>query len=131
MLRSSGQPPLKLVTITKLEPWGTFVNPGWSGLPDQPTLIALNWPFGSPGPPWIGIFSSPRISYWYSPRGASYAIPALSRSVTASASDRCTVGLAMLSPDGVLTGFDESKGVEKMLGSPVGGLAIPAGSALK
>src|SRR4051794_23805007 len=56
------------------------------------------------GPPWIGIRSPPRVTYWTEPSCASNGIFALRRSVIASPSAVCTFGLRVFSVFGVLTG---------------------------
>ena len=107
IVRGSGQPSVNWVTITKLEPCGTS---RWIGaLLKVGTLIALKTPT-LPGPPWIGILSSPRSSYWWSRSGASRGMPAERRSLTASASAARTCGSSVFSPRGVFTGSFGLKG---------------------
>src|SRR4051812_13154980 len=73
-------------------------------LPFQGALIALKLPFGSPGPPVIGIFLPPRVVNWTSCGAASSAIPPPLRSLIASPSACCTLGLLVFRPLGVCTG---------------------------
>ena len=77
--------------------------------------MALNTP-SVPGPPWIGIFSAPRCSYWWPRSGASSGIPFERRSVTASGSAWRTCGLLVLSPLGVWTGSLGSKAFANTVG---------------
>ena len=73
--------------------------------------IALNWPCGSPGPPWIGTLRPPRVVTWTSPTEASSLIRAPFRSLIASPKACCTSAFSVFRSRGVLTGSVGSNGV--------------------